>query len=223
MLNIATPPRNVNEKSVSLAPPWLSRSQRRRVEKAIRKLLRQGRCSFCGEPLTDTNAVGHDKHGTVAVAGECCVGQLKEVWGMGLTVPLAPTEAQVRDFGERYGGVPAAHAEIVYTDHPWKNDDRVWFEQNPGRSHRARAPFPDELGGQKIPAGCRVIILVRQVAPGARMRITVDQSTDFPAPPDDEATVHALFDMQTQRRLGKPGSDAELDALIKKYSTMRAQ
>jgi hypothetical protein len=33
-------------------------------------------------------------------------------------------------------------------DHPWKGDDRAWFENNPERAHRLRKPFPGEFDAE---------------------------------------------------------------------------
>jgi hypothetical protein len=61
-------------------------------------------------------------------------------------------------------------------------DDRRWFRRNPGRSHRIRLP----IGGEKrladrYPAGVHVLIAVRQVKPGARLRLDIGWTGPLPA------------------------------------------
>jgi hypothetical protein len=56
------------------------------------------------------------------------------------------------------------------------DDDRRWFAANPRRTYRARRTFPTEqlreltVAGDSCPPGYRCFTVVKQVAPGARMR-----------------------------------------------------
>ena len=114
----------------------------------------------------------------------------------------------------RGGGIRAS--EVVLLDHPWKDDDRAWFQRNPTRSHRARMPFPGEVNEMvaAIQSGHALIMLVRQVKPGVRMRGACELNADLLPLPDDETVLHALFDFTTQHG---GGSREALDVLIEKY------
>jgi hypothetical protein len=108
-------------------------------------------------------------------------------------------------------------------DYPWESDDRDWFKHNPARSHRARMPFSGELDEEtvkKAPAGFVVIMLVRQIAPGNRIRAAVARNVDAPPVPDDEAAIHALFEVMMGRE-PMPRDRQSKIALIEKYSMHR--
>jgi hypothetical protein len=208
----------------SLAPSWLPRQRRRHVDRALRKLMRRETCSVCGtpfEPNTGT-ATGFDARGNAAVAGECCVGKLTEIFGLGLNLPLststgATDEARIADIGRR-SGVDCA-LQVNLSDSPWKDDDRIWFEQNPMRAHRMRLPFSGEYDAEALdaPPGHVLIVLVRQVEPGSRIRPGFYLDSDLLPVPDDEAAAHALFEVVTGAEVMPPDVEA-LDALIRKYS-----
>jgi hypothetical protein len=120
------------------------------------------------------------------------------------------------------GGVGSLRARgICLLDHPWKDDDRIWFEQNPTRSHRMRTPFPGELDGVEIQAERRAIVLVRQVEPGSRLRAVLDPDVLLlPGSPHDEAFAHALFEVAVGHE-PMPSNPQALAALIEKYSAHR--
>jgi len=86
------------------------------------------------------------------------------------------------------------------------SDDCDWFERNQERSHRARLPFPGELDEEaaKIPAGHALIVLVRQVAPGSRLRAAFYLNADLRPTADDEAVAQALFDLAVRRVRCRP-------------------
>ena len=91
--------------------------------------------------------------------------------------------------------------------------------------HRVRAPFPGECDAEaaNIPAGHALIVLVRQVEPGSRIRAAVNCSVDLlPLSDDDEAAAHALFEVAVQREAVAPDRQA-LCALTKKYSVHGSQ
>jgi hypothetical protein len=215
-----------------LAPSWLPRQQRRYVDRALRKLHRRGVCSLCGGAFrhASSTATGFDAQGNVALTCEGCIGHLAETFAMGLYLSpersaetfaahIADTDQLLADI-ERRGGVgDGMHAsKINFADTPWKTDDTAWFEQNPTRSHRVRMPFPGECDEKvaMVPAGTALIILVRQVKPGTRLRVGNVFGTNFLPVPDDEATIHALFEVAMQRE-AVPHDDEALRALIKKY------
>jgi hypothetical protein len=248
-----------------LAPSWLPRQQRRRVDRQLHKLLRRGTCSICDHPLKHNTrtASGLDANGNAVVAGECCIDRLAEIFALGFyssrkydflqssdaksdTQPtneqilnaialwqevIADAEKHFTDVERRGGGIRAS--EIVLLNHPWKTDDRDWFQHNPTRSHRARMPFPGELSGKfgemaKLQvahvrifnehAEIQVLMLVRQVAPGSRIRAAITINAGLLPLPDDEAVAHALFEVAARHEAAPPDSEA-LDALIKKYTT----
>jgi hypothetical protein len=79
--------------------------------------------------------------------------------------------------------------------------DRAFFEQHPDRKHRLRLASEVEIAQNEIlsgevttpPPGHRHFVIVRNVAPGHRLRLFVtnaeDAGTDV-----EEALAHALFD-----------------------------
>ena len=217
-----------------LAPPWLSRAQRRYVDRALRKLIRRNVCSLCGGAFRHggPTATGFVQ-GDVAVACEHCLGRLTEVFAMGLFLPRERSaealEAHIRTIAaadelvadiERHGGVGDGMriSKVNFSATPWIVDDDNWFAQNPSRSHRVRMPFPGECDEAvaKAPAGTALIILVRQVKPGTRVRAGNVFGTNFLPVPDDEATIHALFEVAMGREPVPPDDEA-LRALIEKY------
>jgi hypothetical protein len=60
-------------------------------------------------------------------------------------------------------------------------------------------------------------MLVRQVQPGARLRAAVPLDANLLPLPDDEAAVHALFEVAMGREALPPDRQA-LSTLIKKYT-----
>ena len=215
-------------------PSWLSRAQRRYVDRELRKLHRRGVCSLCGGAFRHNSptATGFVQ-GDVAVACEHCLGRLTEVFAMGLFLPRERSaealEAHIRTIAaadelvadiERRGGVGDGMriSKVNFSATPWIVDDDNWFAQNPSRSHRVRMPFPGECDEAvaKAPAGTALIILVRQVKPGTRVRAGNVFGTNFLPVPDDEATIHALFEVAMGREPVPPDDEA-LRALIEKY------
>jgi hypothetical protein len=124
---------------------------------------------------------------------------------------------------ERRGGGERA-PNVTLLDHPWKDDDRRWFERNTQRSHRVRMPFPGEADKEaaEIPAGDALIMLVRQVEPGRRLRAAVTFDVGFLSLPDDEATAHALFEVAMERE-AVPTNRQALCALAERYKGRQSQ
>jgi hypothetical protein len=101
----------------------------------------------------------------------------------------------------RKGGVPTTVVSWPNTT-PWQEEDRVWFEANPDRSHRLRDPWEAEVpelkmrvgGGEPAP-GCKLQVLARQVEPGNRIRAAVVHDLGWPVDvdPNIEPLAHALF------------------------------
>jgi hypothetical protein len=112
----------------------------------------------------------------------------------------------------------AARCGSAVLDSAWKNDDRLWFEQRPERSHRARLAFPGEAHevAAKAPTGHMLLMLIRQAEPGKRVRAGFYLNADLWPVPDDDAIAHALFDVATRQQAVPQGS-AERAALVEKY------
>jgi hypothetical protein len=75
----------MNRAPDQLAPSRLSRQQRRRLERALRKLFERNVCSFCGRsfPHNSQTAAGFDAHGNVVLAGECCISRVAKIFARG--------------------------------------------------------------------------------------------------------------------------------------------
>jgi hypothetical protein len=242
-----------------LAPCWLSRQQRRRVNRQLRELIDRDVCSICSKALkhNSSTAYGLDTQGNVCVAGECCIDRLVVTFGRGFfstrrydflqphgtEAGSNPTNEQTTDAIAAYqkaiaetdklfdgterrgGGKPACNISVL--DHPWKDDDRTWFEQNPRHTHRIRAPFPGELDGKvpKPPASYTPLVLLRQVQPGSRLKavLYLPPGQLLPLPMNEaevEAVMHTLFEIATGRE-PMPSSPPAFSALVKKYSAHR--
>jgi hypothetical protein len=223
---------------MSRAPdqPRLSRQQRRRLERELPKLLKTNACSFCGRPFPHASPTvgGFDARGNVVLTGECCVHQVAQIFTVGLALNCEQIAAayqkaeadRILDNAERYGGFGRLPG-VNFTDSLWKDDDRAWFQRNQSRAHRMRPPFPGEVDEEaaKTPPGHALIMLVRQIEPGARQRVPFYLDTALlPLPDDDllswcedEAVAHALFEVAVEREAVPPDQHA-LDALIQKYS-----
>jgi hypothetical protein len=108
---------------------------------------------------------------------------------------IAETDKRLDGIEQRGGSI--ARCNVFTRDTPEKRDDRAWFERNPQRAHRVRMPFPGEAGdaAEKTPAGHAMIILVRQIEPGSRLRHSFYLNADLLPVPDDEAVAHALFEV----------------------------
>jgi hypothetical protein len=121
---------------------------------------------------------------------------------------------------ERHGGVTITGKVLLELSPLWGIDDRTWFEKNPTRSHRARMPFAGEdfLFVTKALPGCTGIVLVRQIKPGSRQRLGFDITTALLPLPDDEAQIHALFEIASKREPAVTTVQA-LCALRDKYTT----
>jgi hypothetical protein len=217
-----------------LAPPWLSRAQRRYVDRELRKLHHRGVCSLCSGAFRHggPTATRFDTQGNVALACEGCIGRLAEIFAMGLYLPLersaeafaahTKTIADVLADVEQHCGAGMRPSKVNFSTTPWIVDDDDWFVKNPSRSHRVRMPFPGECDEAvaKAPPGTALIILVRQVKPGTRVRAGNVLGTNFLPVPDDEATIHALFEVAMQREPVPPDDEA-LRTLIEKYTVHR--
>lgn len=98
-------------------------------------------------------------------------------------------------------GLPGGRPYVTLGDTEWKRDDADWFRKNSTRSHRLRPlvageknAFPGTGLTEEFPPRHELQVLVRQVAPGQRMRLPFVRNIDIPIP-DVEAVIHALFDI----------------------------
>jgi hypothetical protein len=91
--------------------------------------------------------------------------------------------------------------------------DRLWFIENPARSHRMRPAIADELPGLTVERARRAWIIIRQIQPGFRFRLACWPD----APPlDTEAMAHAMFDLllETMRDGSSRVSPEQVDARV---------
>lgn len=112
---------------------------------------------------------------------------------------------ELTDKVARQAGVPAEKMMLHHDDDDaaWKADDRTWFERNPTRSHRLRPVFPGEpsgRGNEAVPPGHELQVVVRQIEPGLRVRHSFFRNLEIDDFPDDEALLHALFDLVVENR-----------------------
>ena len=135
---------------------------------------------------------------------------------------ISTTQQAVRDADEqigdavRLGGVDKLQRFNVL-DQPWKADDAEWFARHPDRSHRIRLAHPGEaadVARHAAPEDCVLIMLLRQVAPGSRIKTGFFLVEALWPAPDDEAFAHAFFDLVVR---GKPVGRDELLALAAVY------
>jgi hypothetical protein len=229
-----------------LAPSWLPRQQRRYVDRALRKLIRRNVCSLCGGSFRHNSptATSFNMQGDAVVACERCIDRLAEIFAMGLysdrqydflqpsgsevrpervaeafaayTKMIAATDELLADVERRGGGIRPTHVGL--SNYPWTADDRDWFRQNPERAHHMRMPFPGELD-EEVPAGHTLLMLLRQIEPGKRLKIGLGLNSDWLPLPDDEAVAHALFEVAAQHEAIPPDRQA-FDALIKEYTAL---
>jgi hypothetical protein len=146
--------------------------------------------------------------------------QITEV--LGLYQEIATDTDKRLEGVERRGGVARALDNISVLDTPWKDGDRSWFEQNRQRSHRIRMPFPGEADKEaaKAPPGHALIVLLRQVEPGKRIKGGFCLNADLLPVPDDEAVAHALFEVAARHET-VPRNGEALNILIAKYTVDR--
>ncbi len=208
----------------------MSRTRRRALERALDKLIKRDgdHCSVCRAEFSHraATAYGTIAGGAVVIVGICCVRKLTSVLGFG--VYLKKDGRVAADMAKRAGMPAAATSGVLYGEYPWKSDDREWFAANPGRAHRLRPCFPGERGGDAEPwdevpppVGRELLVLVRQIEPGKRVRICVDRPPDAPIP-DAEPILQAMFDLVAAGYTHGADrfviGDAEVDRLAREYA-----
>lgn len=72
-----------------------------------------------------------------------------------------------------------------------KTLDKEWFRSHPHRSHRIRRAVAGEIPG----ANAETYIVVRQLAPGVRMRVFFTPVGPSPEGEAPEHIAHAMFDL----------------------------
>jgi hypothetical protein len=205
-----------------LAPYWLPQQQRQHLDRVLNKLIERGGCSICGSDwqYNSHTAYGLDSSGKVVVAGKCCIDKITTAMGYGFfgrcDFPDSPT-GSLRE-SSAYKRSVREHVR-AHSAREWKIEDWVWFGKNPTRSHRARLPFAGEdyLFVTKALPGCAPIVLVRQTKPGTWLRLGFDLSANMLPPPDDEALIHAMFEIAA-RREPAPTTMQAIMALRDKYA-----
>lgn len=142
----------------------------------------------------------------------------------GIRTFITETDAKAAEIGAR-AGLGSKSAATFLKPAAWKADDAAWFAARPDRSHRLRpliddelAALPDRYGGSPIPAGHELQVLVRQVEAGVRVRTLFGRNLSV-AIPDEEAVIHALFDLVSQVPAGSAPeiSAAAMTALATRY------
>jgi hypothetical protein len=176
-----------------------------------------GHCSLCGtefphKGITCGGITAAD--GSVADVGECCAGKLRSIHAVGFWYDPAAEDERIAADMLRRGGLTGIKSRLSRTETPWKNDDRAWFAANPQRSHRLRLAFPGELQEFEAPSDREIAVLVRQVAPGERIKLWCELCTTVP---DDENFLHALFDV-VSKGLRTPVNFEEVAVLARKYA-----
>ena len=219
----------------------------RKLDRAFKRLAKRDICSFCGEPFAhNTSTTFGLSNDEPVLACERCADAVEEVHGTGLVTArqydfLSEARFKPEEIAEAvavmkkaisYADVRLADAQkrsgshrkrgINLLNHPWKEDDRAWFEQHPDRAQRVRAVYPgeDQHGHviEKTPQGHQLIVLIRQVEPGLRMKNTFYLNEELWPVPEDEAIAHAMFDLA---ECGGPINNDELRALTRKYRAIQ--
>jgi len=120
-------------------------------------------------------------------------------------------------------GVTSSRHEVCVSDNAWKSDDAEWFKNNPSRSHRLRRVFVDELSAlpkditqREMSNEYRLDILVRQISPGQRARLPIWLYSAIDVP-DDEAVIHAIFDLASKKGRVSEITLDEIQKMAKEY------
>jgi hypothetical protein len=162
----------------------------------LRQLMAEGFCTVCGGDFQPGTVItgGLNAHGDIVLAGECCASEVTKIITLG------------RMMGQH----------ILFAPPEPPDDD--WFTENPTRSHRIRAPFTDEIPAEApdAPGEFAAVVLVRQTEPGIQLRAPLLLAVDILPVPDNEAIIHALFEVAAGTE-PLPPSGAAFGALVNKY------
>jgi hypothetical protein len=106
-------------------------------------------------------------------------------------------------------------------EHPWTTDDREWFKAHPDRTHRVRLPMDGEADKQVVttPEGYVLVTLIRQVEPGARIRLGCHIRREIwqLMPRDSDPLLHAMFEI-ARGQVPMPSTGAAFMALVESYT-----
>lgn len=138
----------------------------RAARRALARYDRKG-CWYCGG-RSDLLAVGLVGKKWRAVCAEH-EGVLDELDGY--SVPITEiAQARARRIGEA-AGMPEIADRIPIVGE--SEEDRQWFEAHPDRCHRIRTARPGEWDHLAGTAYCPVGTAIRQLEPGARLRVPI--------------------------------------------------
>jgi len=195
------------------------------------------------------SAAGFDAQGNVALAGECCFDRLAEVFGVSLysdrQYDFFPPPSGAELPPERIAEAFAAYTKaIAETDRLLAGAEQrgggyvllissrgiirgsVMTPAGSNATHpvrtAVRVPFPGEIDEEAIKASAEraLVMLIRQVEPGFRLRAVVELGGDFLPLDDDEATLHGLFEVGMGRE-AMPRDREALRVLAEKYTASR--
>jgi hypothetical protein len=186
-------------------------------------------CSVCRTEFRHNAATfyGCTSDGAAAVVGECCRHRLQSITHAGVYLQGRMAGA---DIAKRAGISRHPYIMHVAGCEPWKEDDDAWFETHPNRLHRLRPLLPEEAeswGGPPAvtpPPRHEYQVIVRQVAPRARVRLLFCRNLDVSVP-DNESILHAIFDLHancSEADAGRKVSVREIAALAVKYAGARS-
>lgn len=122
--------------------------------------------------------------------------QEKTVIGLnkkGRLITVAACHANVLDRVVMVGFYSASQSDNAES---WKADDREWFENHPGRTHRIRKEYPGEFPNIEHHSPYKSHVkacVVRQVEPGDRFKQPVS-AHPFDLMRTDDEFLSALFD-----------------------------
>lgn len=129
----------------------------------------------------------------------------------------------------RQAGVSRELKGVFLGEHAWKSDDAAWFKSHPQRSHRLRPllegeaeAMPTQIPTNDFPPGHRAEILVRQIAPGQRIRKVFCRNTEVDIP-DQEEVIHAIFDAVASAAEGSIISLSSIIERARNYAKSRGQ
>jgi hypothetical protein len=113
----------------------------------------------------------------------------------------------VINLGHGPAGTPADIAKTL---------DREWFRSHPLRSHRLRRAITGEF-----PEGsAETLVAVRQLQPGARVRLPFYAQAQLPSDEAPEHIAHAIYDLVAESQ-GRPISSQELFQRSRAYEVAR--
>lgn len=170
--------------------------------------------------LVASGKPGHRRPGAVPAKADQALSAMQSVF----SEIDARTDALMRQ-----AGVPKDLKGVFLGEHAWKSDDAAWFKNHPERSHRLRPLLEGEVEAMPVPIPTNEFppnhcaeILVRQVAPGQRIRKLFCRNTEIDIP-DQEEIIHAIFDTVVSAAGGSIIDLREIIERARHYTNSRAQ